>query len=34
VRLTPDEIALAVELARADRTEQQIRDYAHMKRTA
>lgn len=33
-RLRPDEIALAMELARADRTEQEIRDYAHMKRTS
>jgi hypothetical protein len=34
VRLTPDEIALAVNIARADRIEQDTRDYAYKKRTA
>ena len=31
VTLDPDELALALELARADRIEQQIRDYKHLK---
>lgn len=34
IAITPDELALAMEMARADRTEKQIRDYAHKKRTA
>lgn len=30
-RLAPDEIQLAVEMARSDRVEQDIRDYAYRK---
>lgn len=34
VALTKDEIELAVEMARADRVEQEIRDYAYRKQAS
>lgn len=34
VPLAPDEIAVAIEMAREDRIEQDIRDYAHRKRSS
>lgn len=34
VTLTPDELELAMEMARSDRLEQSLRDYAHRKRTS
>lgn len=34
ITLSPDELALALEFARADRLEQQLRGYAWKKRTA
>jgi hypothetical protein len=34
IRLTPEEIAVAMELARSDRVEEQIEAYALRKRTA
>jgi len=34
MKIWPDEVALAVEMARADRIEQSIRDYAHRKRSS
>ena len=32
--LTPAELSIALEMARSDRLEQDIRDYAHRKRVA
>jgi hypothetical protein len=32
ISLTPDELVTAMEMARAERVEQQIRDYTHKKR--
>lgn len=32
VMLTPDELTLALDMARCDRLEQELRDYAHQKR--
>ena len=32
--LTPDELAAALEMARSDRLEQEIRDYAYRKRAS
>jgi hypothetical protein len=34
ITLSAEELALAMEIARHERTEQQIRDYTHRKRTA
>ncbi|UUG70006.1 hypothetical protein SEA_ZUCKER_47 [Arthrobacter phage Zucker] len=34
IDITPDELALALDMARKDRVEQDIRDYAHRKRTS
>ncbi|UYM26596.1 hypothetical protein SEA_BAUER_47 [Arthrobacter phage Bauer] len=34
IDITPDELALALDMAREDRVEQDIRDYAHRKRTS
>jgi len=32
VTLTPDELTLALDMARSDRLEQELRDYAHRRR--